>query len=115
MNQQFTFDQHAKLLRASTNYHIGLKKVFFKAVKEVPPMNAPTEDFVLNAAQRAEVIAGLNQILPAHAVLHEVEDTKPYECDGLSLFRQLPMVVALPETEDQVIQILKLANRLNAN
>jgi glycolate oxidase len=76
-------------------------------------MNAPTEDFVLNAAQRAEVIAGLNQILPAHAVLHEVEDTKPYECDGLSLFRQLPMVVALPETEDQVVQILKLANRLN--
>ena len=76
-------------------------------------MNAPTEDFVLNAAQRAEVITGLNQILPAHAVLHEVEDTKPYECDGLSLFRQLPMVVALPETEEQVIQILKLANRLN--
>lgn len=76
-------------------------------------MNAPNEDFALNAAQRAEVIAGLNQILPAHAVLHEVEDTKPYECDGLSLFRQLPMVVALPDTEDQVVQILKLANRLN--
>ena len=45
--------------------------------------------------------------------MHEVEDTKPYECDGLSLFRQLPMVVALPETEDQVVQMLKLANRLN--
>ncbi|MCQ8896976.1 FAD-binding protein [Limnobacter humi] len=76
-------------------------------------MNAPTEPFTLNNALRQQVIEGLNGILPPHAVLHEVEDTRPYECDGLSLFRQLPLVVALPETEAQVISILKLARSLN--
>ncbi|MFN4329448.1 MAG: FAD-linked oxidase C-terminal domain-containing protein [Limnobacter sp.] len=76
-------------------------------------MNAHTEPFTLNSALRQSVLEGLQAILPAGSVLHEVEDTRPYECDGLSLFRQLPMVVALPHTEDQVIDILKLAQRLN--
>lgn len=76
-------------------------------------MNKLTEDFALNAAQRAKLLAALQTILPSHAVLHEEEDTKPYECDGLTLFRQLPMVVALPDTEAQVIEILKLAYTLN--
>jgi glycolate oxidase len=35
------------------------------------------------------------------------EDTRPYECDALSAYRQLPMVVALPETEAQVAQVLR--------
>jgi hypothetical protein len=34
-------------------------------------------------------------------VLFDHEDVKPYECDGLSAYRQVPMVVALPETEQQ--------------
>ncbi|MGH6608766.1 MAG: FAD-linked oxidase C-terminal domain-containing protein, partial [Burkholderiaceae bacterium] len=34
-------------------------------------------------------------------------DTRPYECDGLTMYRQLPMIVALPETEDQVARIAK--------
>ena len=33
---------------------------------------------------------GLLSILPAHCVLHREEDTRPYECDGLSLYRALP-------------------------
>src|SRR2546423_7654674 len=45
--------------------------------------------------------------LPARAVLHEEEDPRPYECDGLTAYRQLPMIVALPETEEQVRRILK--------
>jgi glycolate oxidase len=40
-------------------------------------------------------------------VLHEEEDTRPYECDGLTAYRQLPMVVALPETEEQVQRVLQ--------
>jgi glycolate oxidase len=40
-------------------------------------------------------------------VLFEEEDTRPYECDGLTAYRQLPMVVALPETEEQVQRILQ--------
>jgi len=40
-------------------------------------------------------------------VLWQEEDTRPYECDGLTAYRRLPMVVALPESEAQVRQILK--------
>ena len=46
--------------------------------------------------QRA-VAARLREFLPARAVLWEEEDTRPYECDGLTAYRQVPMVVALPE------------------
>ena len=41
-------------------------------------------------------------------MLWEEEDTRPYECDGLTAYRQLPMVVALPESEEQVPRILDL-------
>ena len=59
-------------------------------------MNAPTEPaFALTRQQ--EVVAALREFLPASAVLYETEDVRPYECDGLSAFRELPMVVALPD------------------
>ena len=45
-------------------------------------------------------------------MLHEEEDTRPYECDGLTAYRQLPMVVALPETEEQVRRVLQTCARL---
>ena len=54
------------------------------------------------------VARALLEFLPARAVLHEEEDTRPYECDGLTAYRQLPMVVALPETEEQVQRVLKV-------
>jgi glycolate oxidase len=60
-----------------------------------------------------EVAKALRAFLPARAVLHEEEDTRPYECDGLTAYRQLPMVVALPETEEQVQRILKTCADLN--
>ncbi|HEX2199344.1 MAG TPA: FAD-linked oxidase C-terminal domain-containing protein [Burkholderiales bacterium] len=53
------------------------------------------------------VVAALRAFLPERAVLHEEEDTRPYECDGLTAYRQLPMVVALPETEEQVRRVLQ--------
>ena len=53
------------------------------------------------------VAKALLEFLPARAVLHEEEDTRPYECDGLTAYRQLPMVVALPETEEQVQRVLQ--------
>jgi glycolate oxidase len=49
----------------------------------------------------------LRAFLPARAVLFEEEDTRPYECDGLTAYRRVPMVVALPETEEQVERILR--------
>ena len=59
---------------------------------------------------RPEVIDGLRRLLPARALLVAAEDTRPYECDGLTLIRQRPMAVALPETEAQVVAILKLCH-----
>ena len=46
-------------------------------------------------------------------MLFEEEDTRPYECDGLTAYRQLPMIVALPETEEQVQRILRTCSSLN--
>jgi glycolate oxidase len=49
----------------------------------------------------------LRDILPSDALLSEREDLRPYEADGLTAFRRLPMLVAIPETESQVQQILR--------
>ena len=74
-------------------------------------MNALHEPVSLLARQR-QVVAALQTALPAHAVLYQEEDTRPSECDGLSAYRQLPMVVALPENEAQVIAVLQACHRL---
>src|SRR5256886_17095997 len=68
----------------------------------------------INFIRQAEVAARLRQILPAEAVLHAEEDTRSYECDGLSAYRQLPMVVALPSNEEEVRQVLAASPELKA-
>jgi len=55
-----------------------------------------------------ELVNQLRSFLPPDAVLHETEDLKPYECDGLSAYRQLPMIVVLPQTEEQIVKVLQL-------
>ncbi|PTR13591.1 glycolate oxidase [Nitrosospira sp. Nsp2] len=57
-----------------------------------------------------ELAARLRTFLPPEAVLHEIEDVRPYECDGLSAYRQAPMVVALPRTEEEVVEILRVCH-----
>ena len=64
------------------------------------------------AARRAEVVAELSTLLPPHALLWQREDTVPYECDGLTAYRQQPLVVALPETDAQVAALLRACHRL---
>ena len=61
---------------------------------------------------QAQVIRGLAAHLPSHALLFQQEDTTPYECDGLTAYRQRPLVVALPETEAQVAAVLKTCHAL---
>ena len=81
-------------------------------------MNAPatpTQVTQLERTQRqAEVVQALKAVLPAHALLWQVEDTAPYECDGLTAYRERPLVVALPETEAQVAAALKACHALGA-
>ena len=65
-----------------------------------------------DGARQAEVARALRDFLPARAVLWQQEDTRPYECDGLTAYRNVPMVVALPETEEQVQRILRTCHRM---
>jgi glycolate oxidase len=65
------------------------------------------------SARQAEVVAALSAVLPPHALLWQKEDTIPYECDGLTAYRALPLVVALPETEGQVAATLQACRALN--
>jgi glycolate oxidase len=53
------------------------------------------------------VHAQLAAILPPAALLTTVEETRPYECDGLTIYRELPAAVAIPDSEAQVVEILK--------
>jgi glycolate oxidase len=57
---------------------------------------------------RSALVTAFHSILSADAVLHDPEQLKPYECDGLTAYRQTPLVVVLPETIEQVQRILRL-------
>ncbi|HCZ13088.1 MAG TPA: FAD-binding oxidoreductase, partial [Candidatus Accumulibacter sp.] len=63
---------------------------------------------------RSLLIQRLREVLPAQALLFEEEDLRPYDCDGLTAFRQLPLLVALPEDEAQVQAILRICHELRA-
>jgi glycolate oxidase len=60
--------------------------------------------------RQQEVVSALGELLPQHCILWRTEDTRPYECDGLMLHRQLPMIVVLPETEVEVAQVLRFCH-----
>ena len=76
------------------------------------PVQAGDEDLRSRAERQAQVVAALQQVLPRHALLWQQEDTTPYECDGLTAYRQRPLVVALPETEAQVQAVLQACHAL---
>lgn len=61
--------------------------------------------------QRAEIIKALRRVLPAHCLLSDPEQTRAYECDSLTTYRQLPMVVTLPESEEQILAILAICKQ----
>jgi glycolate oxidase len=80
-------------------------------------MTAPASPTALQLLQKtelqAQVVRALAAHLPAHALLYQTEDTTPYECDGLTAYRQRPLVVALPETEEQVAAVLKTCHAMD--
>jgi len=65
------------------------------------------------SAERVRLAAELRRFLPGAAVLTDEEDLRPYECDGLPAYRQLPMVVALPDTVAQVQEVLRVCREWN--
>ncbi len=65
----------------------------------------PADQAVL--ARRAEIVAALRRIVPGEGVIDAEHERRAYECDGLTAYRQLPLVVVLPETTAQVADVLR--------
>src|SRR5277367_4119228 len=62
-------------------------------------------------ARRAEIVAALRRIVPGEGVIASAEAMRPFESDGLTAYRQMPMVVVLPETTEQVAAVLGYCHR----
>ena len=77
------------------------------------PVSSEQQASLERAERQAQVVAALQQVLPQHSLLWNREDTTPYECDGLTAYRQRPLVVALPETYAQVQAVLKACHALD--
>ena len=78
-------------------------------------MTVPAEDSAeaaRHSARQAEVAEALSRVLGPSALLVRREDTAPYECDGLTAFKALPLAVLLPEDEGQLAALLKVCHRL---
>ncbi|HID83251.1 MAG TPA: glycolate oxidase subunit GlcD [Chromatiales bacterium] len=67
----------------------------------------------LSSEQKQSLINGLATLLPDNILLYKDEDLHPYECDGLSVYRQTPLAVALPETIEQIKAILRYCSDNN--
>jgi len=79
------------------------------------PAPAPGErDVDFSAVDKVRLVEALARVLPAGALMYDPEDLRPYECDGLSAYRQLPLIVALPTSEEQVIEVLRACHELVA-
>src|SRR6266850_3859327 len=59
---------------------------------------------------KAELIQQLSAILAPDALLHQREELKPFECDGLTAYQRMPLLVALPGNEEQVRAILRVCH-----
>ncbi len=74
---------------------------------------APGErDVDFSAVDKVQLVEALARVLPAGALMYDAEDLRPYECDGLSAYRQLPLIVALPTSEEQVVAILRTCSAM---
>ena len=60
--------------------------------------------------RRAEIVADLRRIVPGEGVVDTVNEMRVFESDGLTAYRQLPLVVVLPETTAQVSAVLRYCN-----
>ena len=75
-------------------------------------MNATAGNPLVDLLRQTRVVAALRAFLAESQVLFDAEDTRPYECDGLSAYRQVPMVVVLPATDEEVARILSTCHAM---
>ena len=81
-----------------------------------PAMDAATAESAPLTLQKpelqAQVVAALQRVLPPESLLWTPEQTTPYECDGLTAYRQRPLAVALPASYEQIQQVLRTCHAL---
>nr|MBL8457637.1 FAD-binding protein [Zoogloeaceae bacterium] len=65
-----------------------------------------------SSVDKARVVEALSPLLPPGALLFDPEDLRPYECDGLAAYRQVPLIVALPTSEPEVVAVLTACHAL---
>ena len=80
------------------------------ATEENPPAD-PTSTLSKDELQ-ASVVGALQAVLPPESLLWTSEQTTPYECDGLTAYRQRPLAVALPASYEQIQSVLRTCHRL---
>ena len=81
---------------------------------ERPLMRMPEPDAAV-IARKPAIVAALRAIVPGEGVIADADALKPYECDGLSAYRQPPLAVVLPQTTAEVARILKLCDTEGIN
>ena len=63
-------------------------------------------------ARRDEIVARLEEVLPAGAVISAPEETRVYECDALTAYKQPPLAAVLPASTEEVAAVLKICHQL---
>jgi glycolate oxidase len=63
--------------------------------------------------RRAEIVADLRVIVPGEGVVDSLTEMRAFETDGLTAYRQLPLVVVLPQSVDQVSRVMKYCSSRN--
>ena len=87
-------------------YFRAISIVIRQACFKEPVMEMPAPDQSVIARQ-AQICADLRRILPDNAVVESEEGRRAYDADGLSAYRQLPLVVVLPETVPQLAAVMR--------
>ena len=57
-------------------------------------------------ARRTQFVGALRDIVPGEGVIDQADELRAYECDGLTAYRELPLIVVLPATVEQVSKVL---------
>lgn len=73
-------------------------------------MPAPSTDVM---SKKDELVLRLSAVLSSDAIIHDVAETRAYECDGLSAYRCPPMLAVLPSTTDEVSAVLKICHEMS--
>jgi len=75
----------------------------------MPVRMPPRDDRVLK--RRHQIVRALRNMVPGEGVIDTEREMRPYQSDGLTAYRQLPMVVVLPDTTDQVARVLRYCHQ----